>query len=418
MKKAKAYLNVFKMRMNIKFKRNVVFNYPVAAYMEPTLFCNLRCPACPTGLRLGLRPSVSIEEDLFKSAIDEVGDYIFTLNMYNWGEPLLHKKTPELIRYAKKKDIKIVMSTNLSIKFTDEYIDNLVTSGLDRLIVSLDGASAETYKRYRVSGDFDLVRRNILRIQEAKQRLGVETPRVVWQFLVFKHNEHEIEQARGLYKDWGADEFTLAGAEMPLDNYNDGLEPSTMPEFNVYHPTHVLQREAERQMQSDRPCTWLYGVFVLNPNGKVSPCCAVSGEKHDFGEYSTKERFFEVWNSRKFRLARAMFAGTDKKQNKKLNATQKLAISKRVDGMGVEVVQSLDEEKLICKKCPIPFLQNYTDGTVTAVIDNLVEKFSQENALHKKAGYIVSYLLMGAPDLKLVWQRGKSSLALRLGLSS
>lgn len=415
MKRAKAYLNIFKMRMNIQFKRNVVSNYPVAAYMEPTLFCNLRCPSCPTGLRLGLRPSASIEEGLFKSAIDEVGDYIFTLNMYNWGEPLLHKKTPEMIRYAKKKDINIVMSTNLSIKFTDEYIDNLVKSGLDRLIVSLDGASAETYERYRVSGDFDLVRRNILRIRDAKQRLGMQTPTVVWQYLVFKHNEHEIEKARGLYKDWGADEFTLAGAEMPLDKYNDGLEPSTIPEFNVYHPAHELQKEAERQMQSERSCTWLYGVFVLNPNGKVSPCCAVPGEKHDFGEYSAGGGFFEVWNNKKFRLARQIFSKPDKRKDQKLSAAQKLAISKRVDGMGVSVVQSLDEKKLICQKCPIPFLQNYTDGTITVVTDNLIKMFSRESAIHKKAGYALSYLLMGAPNMKLMWQRGKYSLKLRLG---
>src|SRR6202158_2314821 len=261
MKKAKAYLNVFKMRLNIRLKRHVVHNYPVAAYIEPTSFCNLRCPACPTGLRLGLRPSVAIKEDLFKSAIDELGDYIFHLNMYNWGEPLLHKQTPKLIRYAKEKDIKILMSTNLSIKLTDDYIENLVKSGLDSLIVSLDGASEETYKRYRISGDFNLVRNNILRIQEVKKRLGVQTPKVIWQFLVFKHNEHEIEQARALYKDWGADAITVGGAEMPLDAYNDGLEPSTIPEFNAYHPSHFLQKEAERQMTTDRACTWLYGVF-------------------------------------------------------------------------------------------------------------------------------------------------------------
>ena len=85
--------------------------------------------------------------------------------------------------------------------------------------------------------------------------------------------------------------------------------------------------------------------------------------------------------------------------------------------MGVQVMRSLDEEKVICEKCPIPFLQNYADGTVIAVTDNLVEMFSHESAIHKKAGYVLSYLLMGAPNLKLMWQRGKTSLSLRLGLS-
>ncbi len=81
----------------------MITNYPIEAYVEPTLFCNLRCPACPTGLRLGERPVTTIDENLFKAAIDELGDYIFLLWMYNWGEPLLHKQTPELIKYAKKQ---------------------------------------------------------------------------------------------------------------------------------------------------------------------------------------------------------------------------------------------------------------------------------------------------------------------------
>ena len=417
MKKAKAYLNVFKMRMNIRFKRNIVFNYPVAAYMEPTLFCNLRCPACPTGLRLGLRPSVSIDEELFKSAIDEVGDYIFTLNLYNWGEPLLHKKTPEFIRYAKAKDIQIQLSTNLSFKLTDAYVENLVKSGLDRLIVSIDGASAETYERYRVGGDFNLVLENMRRIRETRERLGVQTPKIVWQFLVFKHNEHEIEQARAEYTNRGADEITFNGAEMPLDQYNKGLEPSSIPEFNMYDPEHRIQKETQRQMNSDRSCSWLYGVFVLNPNGKVSPCCAVPAEKHDFGEYSRGGKFFDVWNGKQFKRARELFARPRTGPVKDLRPDQKVAISKRIDGMSVSVTRSLGEDKLVCQKCPIPFLQNYADEVVTDLVNKIVERFSRERSVFKKAGCALTYAMMGAPNLGGMWQRSISSIKWRLGLA-
>src|ERR687889_737956 len=107
MKKLRAYTNVLKLRMNMALKRQAVSNYPVSAIIEPTSF----------------------KEELFKSAIDEIGDYVFQLNMYNWGEPLLHKRTPEMIRYAKDKEIAIKLSTNLSIKLTDDYIERLVRSG-------------------------------------------------------------------------------------------------------------------------------------------------------------------------------------------------------------------------------------------------------------------------------------------------
>lgn len=402
MKKPKAYLNVLKLRINMALKREAVSSYPVVAFIEPNLYCNLQCPACPTGLRLGLRPTVSIDEELFKSTIDQIGDYIFQLYMYNWGEPLLHKRTPEMIAYAKKKEINILLSTNLSIKLTDEYIDRLVSSGLDRMLVSIDGVTQESYSKYRKNGNLDLVRENVMRIQRAKQRLGSATPKVVWQFLVFRHNEHEIEQARAVHKEWGADEFVVGGAEMPVEPYNDGFEPSTIPAYNIYHPDHPLQKEAERQLTTDRACAWLYGVFVLNPNGKVSPCCAVPSEKLDFGEYQ-KGDFFNVWNNETFRRARRMFATPPKNGHRELTPKQKTAISKRIDGMALRVVDQVSEDKLICHRCPIPYLQNYTDPIIAEVATR-----QRQGAAHGpvtgRARHLMNYMLMGGPTLGGAWR--------------
>ena len=406
MKKPKAYLNVLKLRLNMALKREAVSNYPVVAFIEPNLYCNLQCPACPTGLRLGLRPTVAIDEELFKATIDQIGDYIFQLYMYNWGEPLLHKRTPEMIAYAKKKDINILLSTNLSIKLTDDYIDRLVLSGLDRMLVSLDGVTQESYSKYRIGGNLELVRENALRIQRAKQRLGTATPKVVWQFLVFRHNEHEIEQARAVHKEWGADEFIVGGAEMPMEPYNEGFEPSTIPEYNVYHPDHPLQKESERQLTGDRACAWLYGVFVLNPNGKVSPCCAVPSEKLDFGEYH-KGDFFTVWNNETFRRARRMFVSTPDKKRREprtLTTEQKAKISERIDGMALRVVDQVSEDKLICHRCPIPFLQNYTDPIIAEVSTKQRQGAAHGPSLTGRARHLMNYMLMGGPTLSGTWR--------------
>jgi MoaA/NifB/PqqE/SkfB family radical SAM enzyme len=409
MKKTKAYLNVLKLRLNLRLKREVVRNYPVAAFIEPNLFCNLHCPACPTGLGLDLRPTVSIKEDLFKAAIDEIGDYVFRLYMYNWGEPLLHKQTPEMIRYAKDKDIEIFLSTNLSIKLTDDYIERLVRSGLDNLIVSLDGVTEETYVKYRRNGNFNLVRENIRRINAMKEKLGLQTPKIVWQFLVFRHNEHELPQALAEYKEWGADEITVGPAIMPLEPHNEGFEPSTIPEYNMYHADHHVQTEARRQMDSGRACTWLYGVFVLNPNGKVSPCCAVPSEKHDFGDYSAGSKFSEVWNNEKFRQARRLFVPTDKKAAK--NKTRKRKSGELVDGMSVRAALALPEDKIICQKCPIPFMQDYVDPIIIDVTNNMADSFARDSSLGKKALHLFHYLLMGAPNWQAIRRRGVGELS-------
>ena len=403
-KKPKAYLNVLKLRVNMALKRQAINSYPVAAFIEPNLYCNLQCPACPTGLRLGLRPTVAIDEELFKGTIDEIGDYIFQLYMYNWGEPLLHKRTPEMIAYAKKKDINILLSTNLSINLSDDYIDRLVLSGLDRMLVSIDGVTQESYAKYRRNGNLALLRENLLRIQRAKQRLGRTTPKLVWQFLVFRHNEHEIEQARALHKEWGADEFLVGGAEMPLEPHREGFEPSTIPAYNIYHPDHPLQKEAARQMTSDRACGWLYGVFVLNPNGKVSPCCAVPSEKLDFGEYQ-KGEFFSIWNNETFRRARRMFTpAPGKSQRRPLKEEQKEAIGKRIDGMALRVVNNLGEDKLICHECPIPFMQNYTDPIIADVAAAQRAGAAHATSLTGRARHLMNYMLMGGPTLNGMWR--------------
>lgn len=414
-------------------KRKRLHNYPVQAYIEPTLFCNLRCPACPTGLQLGLRPSATIKWDLFKSAIDELGDYVFSLYMYNWGEPLLHRQTPEMVKYAKSKDMSIVMSTNLSLKLSDEYIDRLVQSGLDKLIVSLDGTTPEVYDKYRLRGEFQLVRDNMLRIQAAKKRYGVQTPKVVWQFLVFKHNEHQIAQALSEFEEWGADEIVIEGSIMPAPPHDEGYEPSTIPKYNLYDPAHPSRLEVQKHDRSGRPCSWLYGIFVLNPNGKVSPCCASAGEATDFGDYSPQNGFFDVWNNSTFKRARALFSKSPAQQPKKAKSvevepsTNLVQIkaktfheeeqAKRLAGMGSDIARLLKQDQLICSKCPIPWRQGDVDNVIKDEVVKLMRFYSSEKSLQGRAMSVLAYLLMGAPDWKAIAKARLLRLQAPLSLS-
>jgi hypothetical protein len=239
----------------------------------------------------------------------------------------------------------------------------------------------------------------MLRIQAIKTRLGAKTPHIVWQFLVFKHNEHEIEKVKAEYVAWGADSFSIAGAQMPLTPHNEGFEPSTHPQYNLYHPEHIYQKVTKRQMQSGRACSWLYGIFLLNPDGKVSPCCAVADEKNDFGKYTEDGDFFSVWNNRKFRQARTLFTQQFKKQKKReaaYSSTQRAEV--RLEGMASNLSRQLSSDELICQKCPIPFRQSETDQVITKISDNLAQSFLRENSLRNKALCLLAYIFMGAPN--------------------
>jgi MoaA/NifB/PqqE/SkfB family radical SAM enzyme len=311
MKPIKSYLNLLKLRINMALGKEVLSHYPIYGIIEPTRFCNLRCPLCPTGLRLNLRENKAVDWALWKGILDEIGDYLFQLDMFNWGEPLLHKDTPEFIQYAKSKDIRVWVSSNLSAKLTDEYIQRLIRSDLDTLVVSISGMTQEIYEKYHRGGNISIVHDNMKRIQLAKSSLRIGTPTIIFKFLLFRHNEHEVETAKAEYRNWGADEFILSPACDRVTDYDQRFckscsmppfEPSTLPQYNPWLSAPRVQHKYENR----RPCTWLYEAFVLNPNGKVSPCCSIWDEKDDFAEYSPTTGFFAAWNSDSFRRARKL----------------------------------------------------------------------------------------------------------------
>lgn len=399
-----AYLNILKLRMNMALRRQVVNNYPIEAYVEPTSFCNLRCPACPTGLRLGLRPSVAIELDVFRAIIDSIGPYLFRLHMYNWGEPFLHRHLPELIQCAKDKGIEVIISSNLNIKLSDDYIEQFIQSGLDKLIVSLDGTTKETYEKYRRGGDFNLVCENMQRIQAVKMRLGIRTPQIMWQFLVFRHNEHEITQALSEYKAWGADTISIAAAILPGDPpFDRELEPSTKPEYNMYYPDHPVQRAIKQRIRKRATCSWLYGTFVLNPNGMVSSCCGVAEEKLDFANYSANSDFMSTWNSSTFKRARGLFTMSAKNRPYQgLTLGENDNISRQINGKAPKLPYPENVGEIICQRCPMLHNQKVVNSLINQIGYSLVASFLKSPV--KKARYLLAYLLMGATDLhSVIW---------------
>ena len=124
---------------------------PLALSFEPTTSCNLRCPECPSGLRSFTRPTGMLPADLFRKTIDEVASRLWYLIFYFQGEPYLHPQFLELVKYAADKGIYTATSTNAHY-LGDDNARRTVDSGLDRLIISLDGTTQDVYQQYRVGG--------------------------------------------------------------------------------------------------------------------------------------------------------------------------------------------------------------------------------------------------------------------------
>src|ERR1700712_3365011 len=160
----------------------IQWGYPVSVSIEPTTSCNLRCPECPSGLRAFTRPTGMLEKDFFTQTIDDIYKDILYLIFYFQGEPYLNRNFLEMVKYASGKGLYTATSTNAHY-LTDDAARKTVESGLDRLIISIDGTTQDVYKQYRVGGNLEKVMQGARNIVKWKKELKSKTPFVFFQFL-------------------------------------------------------------------------------------------------------------------------------------------------------------------------------------------------------------------------------------------
>ncbi|OGR41443.1 MAG: hypothetical protein A2X35_10570 [Elusimicrobia bacterium GWA2_61_42] len=291
--------------------------------VDPTNFCQLQCPFCPTGSRRGVRPNVVMDIELFKKVLAKLGPCLLHADFMNWGEPLLNPRLTEMVALTKAHGVETVVSTNLNHLPPGKAAD-IVACGLDRLVVSIDGASQETYEKYRVGGDFSAVMTNLKEIIKARAAAGAAHPRIIWQFLVFKHNEHELDRARAMAAGLGVDEIGFTAPCLP---FKPGIKDNWMPtdrKYCLYDPDTFPEtppwewegtkdeagkpKDVEVKVYSGagsrKPCKWPWTGMAVNADGSVSPCCSVEERQYDFGDLSA-ESFGRIWNNAAYRKARS-----------------------------------------------------------------------------------------------------------------
>ena len=136
-------------------------------------------------------------EATFYKVIDELAPDLSYLLFYFQGEPYLHPHFTDLVKYASDKGIYTATSTNAHF-LNDKNARSTVESGLDRLIISIDGTTQESYESYRIGGKLEKVIAGTRNILKWKEELKSKTPHVIFQFLVVKPNEHQIAEVEQL----------------------------------------------------------------------------------------------------------------------------------------------------------------------------------------------------------------------------
>ncbi len=292
-------------------------SYPVAAVIDASSVCHLRCPFCVNSLSPPVRTRTIMQMDLFRKIIDEIGPYLFKVSLFNWGEPFTNTAIVDMLQLLKKHSVdEVEISSSLSTHISDEAIYGLVEQGLDILSASIDGITQESYSRYRVKGDLSLALSNMERFVKAKRALGRTTPKINWKFLVFSHNENELKEARKRADHLGVVFRPIAPhidmANHPdwvssIDKYVLGIYKSKAPSSEPL-PEQPTQKTIQDRIKdpSDvyyKGCDWHYLLTAINANGSVSPCCGIWKEADDFGSLNEKT-FAEVWTNDMFQSAR------------------------------------------------------------------------------------------------------------------
>ncbi len=279
----------------------VQWGLPVSVAFEPTTSCNLRCPECPSGLRAFTRPTGMMEPVFFRGTIDDISKDILYLIFYFQGEPYLNPGFLEMVQYASRKGLYTATSTNAHY-LTPEKARQTVESGLDRLIISIDGTTQEVYQQYRVGGRLDKVLEGARNIIHWKKTLHSKKPFVIFQFLVVKPNEHQVDAVEALGKEIGVDAVWFKTAQVyDYENDPNNLIPS-IARFSRY------KRDARGKMvpKNDMPnhCSRLWQANVITWDGLVVPCCFDKDATHQLGNLHVQS-FREIWHNENYRQFRA-----------------------------------------------------------------------------------------------------------------
>ncbi len=272
-------------------KKPLVWGKPEVLSVEPTTTCNLHCPECPVGNGTMKRPSATMSLPEFKQIIDKTAPWCQYLSLYFQGEPFLNSQMIPMILYAKQKRLFVATSTNGHF-FDDVMAKKIVKSGLDKLIISLDGTTPEVYRKYRIGGNFEIVIAGIKNLVMWKKKLKSSTPVIVIQFVVFRHNEHQTDEIKKLVSSLGKIRLEIKSAQVyGFGNKKDILPDN--PQFSRYDFSHP-----EPRIKSNLPnrCWRSWHGGVVTAQGDWIPCCFDKDADFAMGNLLTED-LPEIWKN-------------------------------------------------------------------------------------------------------------------------
>ncbi|HMK50363.1 MAG TPA: radical SAM protein [Thermodesulfovibrionales bacterium] len=301
------YDNWLKMSRPLVGEDFSVDGFPFFIQIEPTNFCNLKCPVCPAGGFGFERARRHMRPEEFKSIIDDMEKYLLFMTLWDWGEPLLNPDLPEMVRYAADRDIKTVASTNCNCNnFHDrDYLERLLRSGLSTLILAVDSVDPDRYQIYRIGGELQRALDGIKRTVAMKKKIG-GGPILMMRMVAMQHNEHEIVPMRKLARGLGVDRFSVKTVN-PL--YTSEFSDKDIVPRNPKYRRYDYKKGTYERIAINYHCDVINRQCTIHSNGDVVPCCWCYDNNYVAGNCLVGGGITNVWNSAGFKNLRKQIVG-------------------------------------------------------------------------------------------------------------
>ncbi|MGN0014893.1 MAG: radical SAM protein [Candidatus Gastranaerophilaceae bacterium] len=284
---------------------------PKAVRLEACTICQLNCHSCymrqdPEGVANGCGNGMLSFKN-FKKFVDE--NNFETIELSNHGEIFLNPELVKMMEYAHKKGIKLTADNGVNLnKLTDEQAEALVKYEFENIVVSIDGASQETYKQYRRNGNFDKVIEHIEKINFYKKKYKSEKPFLNWKFVLFGHNEHEVKKAQRLAKKLKMEIFFATNWDTSFSPVKDRelVKELTGVTGKTHTPRSRLKQFINKEIDWYY-CNFLWEAPQINWDGQILGCCSLYDK--NFGDNVFKDGFMNALNNPKMIYAKNMITG-------------------------------------------------------------------------------------------------------------
>ncbi len=312
-------------------------NLPEYVQIEPVGQCNLSCKMCPVVYREE-KPPAFMSYDVFCRLLEQFPG-VKELHLQGLGEPLLHPRFFDMVRYATARGIAVSTNTNLTA-LSERRAEECVRSGLRRIHVSLDAAEASAYEYIRVGARFSKVLCNLRRLTEAKASLECDSPEMRIVAVVMRRNLEQLPDLVRLAKAFGVEHVSVQHLAHDFSESSLPVKYQPMREF-VDHETLLNDDPARVRRWFDaartvadelrvrlrlpnvnpqpRPaspkgrgrCDWPWRGAYIAYSGEAMPCCMVATpDRINFGSMA-KDGVVRIWDSAAYHQFRARLESDD-----------------------------------------------------------------------------------------------------------